>query len=51
MNGNASLTYSAANKGIWKGMVLYTSSAAYGGTLFWKATPVFTIHGVNLNEN
>ena len=51
MNGNASLTYSAANKGIWKGMVLYTSSAAYGGTLFWKATPVFTVHGVNLNAN
>jgi RHS repeat-associated protein len=51
INGNASLTYSVANNGMWKGMVLYASSAAYGGTIFWKATPVFTIHGINLNAN
>ena len=37
--------------GIWKGMVLYTSSAAYGDTIFWKPTPVFAVHGVNLNAN
>ncbi len=50
MNGNADFTYSAATKGMWKGMVLYTSSAAYGGTLFWKATPTFNIKGVNINS-
>ena len=47
----ATVTYSSASKGIWKNMVLYSSSAAYGGTIFWKATPVFKISGVDLNSN
>lgn len=51
MNGNASLTYSPAIKGDWEGMVLYNSSAAYGGTMYWKPVTKFEIRGVNLNRN
>jgi hypothetical protein len=29
----------------------YTLSAACDGTIFWKATPIFTIHGENLNDS
>ncbi|MDQ6528085.1 RHS repeat-associated core domain-containing protein [Flavobacterium sp. LHD-85] len=45
------LTYSPASQGNFKGMVLYNSSAAYGGTIFWKATPTFSIKGTNFNPN
>mgnify|MGYP004576160197 FL=1 len=45
------LTYSPAVKGYWKGMVLYNSSAAYGGTIFWRPVSNFIINGVNLNGN
>ena len=46
-----SVTYSKATQGIWKGMVLYSSSAAYGGTIFWKGAPNFIVKGVNFNAN
>ena len=45
------LTYSPAIQGYWKGMVLYNSSAAYGGTIFWRPVSNFIIKGVNLNRN
>lgn len=45
------LTYSPAVRGYWKGMVLYNSSAAYGGTIFWRPVSNFLIKGVNLNRN
>lgn len=37
------LTYSPAIQGYWKGMVLYNSSAAYGGTIFWRPVSNFII--------
>ena len=45
------LTYSPAIQGYWKGMVLYNSSTAYGGTIFWRPVSNFIIKGVNLNRN
>ncbi|WP_304213604.1 RHS repeat domain-containing protein [Phocaeicola plebeius] len=45
------LTYSPAVRGYWKGMVLYNSLAAYGGTIFWRPVSNFLIKGVNLNRN
>ncbi|MBO9583461.1 MAG: hypothetical protein J7574_04810 [Flavobacterium sp.] len=45
------LTYSPASQGYFNGMVLLNSSAAYGGTIFWKATPSFSIKAINFSPN